>query len=122
MFRGELRAVDDRRCRGRVVVFAPVHGIRRADRGPPGHASAPASARPLRRDLTVAVLSATGEPTLGGAASASSGRGAAVRAGFADAARAVLPADQAAMLPALVLGDTSTLHRRRRSTSSGPRG
>jgi competence protein ComEC len=32
-----------------------------------------------------------------------------VRAGFADAARAVLPVDQAAMLPALVLGDTSTV-------------
>ena len=32
-----------------------------------------------------------------------------IRAGFADAARGALPAEQAAMLPALVLGDTSAL-------------
>lgn len=32
-----------------------------------------------------------------------------VRADFAEAARTVLPADQAAMLPALVLGDTAAL-------------
>jgi competence protein ComEC len=32
-----------------------------------------------------------------------------VRTAFADAARSALPADQAAMLPALVLGDTSTV-------------
>lgn len=35
-----------------------------------------------------------------------------VRRGFADAARRVLPADQAAMLPALVLGDTSAVSSR----------
>ena len=45
-----------------------------------------------------------------------------VRARFADAARAVLPADQAAMLPALVLGDTSAVDAARRSPSSGPPG
>ena len=32
-----------------------------------------------------------------------------MRADFADAVRLALPADQAAMLPALVLGDTSTV-------------
>ena len=62
----------------------------------------------MRRDLTVAVLSATGEPTVGGAGLVQR-IAARVRAAFADAARTALPADQAAMLPALVLGDTSTL-------------
>lgn len=62
----------------------------------------------MRRDLTVAVLSATGEPTVGGAGLVQR-IAARVRATFADVARTVLPADQAAMLPALVLGDTSTL-------------
>ncbi|MDT5009893.1 MAG: competence protein ComEC, partial [Mycobacterium sp.] len=65
-------------------------------------------ARPTRRDLSVAVLKATGTPTLGEASwvhrAAQS-----VRERFAEAARAQLPADQAAALPALVLGDTSTL-------------
>ncbi len=56
----------------------------------------------------MAVLSATGQPTWGSATAihrAAQG----VRTSFADAARAALPADQAAMLPALVLGDTSTV-------------
>jgi competence protein ComEC len=56
----------------------------------------------------VAVLSATGEPKLGEAAPIDEvAHG--IRADFADAARAALPADEAAMLPALALGDTSTL-------------
>ena len=84
------------------------HGLRRADRGPPGHLPRPRRQRPMRRDLTVAVLSATGEPTVGGAGLVQR-IAARVRAAFADAARTALPADQAAMLPALVLGDTSAL-------------
>jgi competence protein ComEC len=54
------------------------------------------------------VLSATGEPKLGEAAPIDRVAHD-VRTGFADAARVALPADEAAMLPALVLGDTSTL-------------
>jgi competence protein ComEC len=54
----------------------------------------------------VAVLSATGEPKLGDAAPIDK-IAHDIRSGFADAARVALPADQAAMLPALVLGDTS---------------
>jgi len=64
--------------------------------------------RPTRRDLTVAVLSATGAPKLGEAAPIDRVAHD-IRAGFADGARVALPADQAAMLPALVLGDTSTV-------------
>jgi competence protein ComEC len=63
---------------------------------------------PTRHDLTVAVVNAIGAPTMGRAGPVH--RAAyAVRAGFAATARQVLPADQAAMLPALVLGDTSTV-------------
>jgi competence protein ComEC len=64
--------------------------------------------RPNRRDFTVAVLSAIGEPTLGEAAPVQQA-GQRVRSAFAATARSALPADQAAMLPALVLGDTSAL-------------
>ena len=64
--------------------------------------------RPTRRDLSVAVLTATGSPRWG-TASLVQRAAADVRARFAEAARPVLPADQAAMLPALVLGDTSAV-------------
>jgi competence protein ComEC len=54
------------------------------------------------------VLSATGTPTWGEAATVHRvAHG--VRAAFADASRGALPADQATMLPALVLGDTSAV-------------
>ena len=56
----------------------------------------------------MAVITAIGAPTTGRAGPLN--RAAyAVRAGFADAAHRVLPADQAAMLPALVLGDMSAV-------------
>jgi len=104
MFRGSLQRVDTAEISGRVVVFARAAEL---------SAGRPASfrariGRPTRRDLTVAVLSATDEPKLGEAAPIDRlAHG--IRSGFADAARLALPADQAAMLPALVLGDTSTL-------------
>jgi competence protein ComEC len=62
--------------------------------------------RPTRHDLTVAVLNATGEPTLG-RASPLQRAARAIRARFAEVSRDVLPADQAAILPGLVLGDTA---------------
>jgi competence protein ComEC len=64
--------------------------------------------RPARRDLTVAVLIASGRPTMGTAGAAQRAAHA-VRNRFAAAVRETLPADQAAMLPALVLGDTSAV-------------
>jgi competence protein ComEC len=107
MFRGSLQRVGEIETSGRVVVFT--RGVEFAELT----AGRPASfrariGRPTRRDLTVGVLSATGPPKLGEAAPVERVAHD-IRAGFADAARLALPADQAAMLPALVLGDTSTL-------------
>lgn len=107
MFRGTLQALDGHQSSGRVVVFASARAFADLTAGRPVAFRARVG-RPTRRDLTVAVLSALGTPTYGRAAPihrAASG----VRAGLADAARASLPADQAATLPALVLGDTSTV-------------
>jgi competence protein ComEC len=106
MFRGSLRALDGSEISGRTVVFASARFADVSVGRPVGFRARVGP--PTRRDLTVAVLSATGEPTFGEAAPIQRvAHG--VRTGFADAARAALPADQAAMLPALVLGDTSTL-------------
>jgi competence protein ComEC len=107
MFRGDLHSLDGLESSGRVVVFASVVGYGELTAGRPVTFRARIG-RPTRSDLTVAVLSASGEPSLGEAPGWQR-VAARVRAGFADQARAVLPADQAAMLPALVLGDTSAL-------------
>lgn len=107
LFRGALRTLDGAESFGRVVVFASAADFAGLSAGRPATFRARIG-RPLRRDLTVAALSATGEPTLG-PAPAVQRIAQSVRTGFADAARTVLPADQAAMLPALVLGDTSTV-------------
>ncbi len=107
MFRGSLQAVDADEMSGRVVVFTSVVGFTELTAGQPATFNA-RIARPSRRDLTVAVLSSTGEATLGEAAPVQR-MAQRVRAAFAAAARSALPADQAAILPALVLGDTSAL-------------
>jgi competence protein ComEC len=107
MFRGSLRRIDTSETSGRVVVFTRAVEFAGLTAGRPASFRARIG-RPGRRDLTVAVLSATDEPRLGEAAMIDRVAHA-IRTGFADAARAALPVDQAAMLPALVLGDTSTL-------------
>jgi competence protein ComEC len=107
MFRGSLQVLDGVEAYGRVVVFASVGSYDELTAGRPVTFRARIG-RPTRRDLTVAMLSATGEPTIGQAPGWQR-VAAGVRAEFSEAARAVLPADQAAMLPALVLGDTSAL-------------
>ncbi|MDT5154559.1 MAG: competence protein ComEC [Mycobacterium sp.] len=104
MFRGALKSLDGDPASGRVLVFASAFEYGELTAGRPAAFRARIS-RPTRRDLSVAVLAATGEPRLGTASAVQRGA-AAVRAKFADAARAVLPPDQAAMLPALVLGET----------------
>lgn len=105
MFRGSLRRLGRNEISGRVVVFAPARDFNAVMVGQPLRFRARIT-RPTRRDLTVAVVNAIGTPTAGRAGPLN--RAAyAVRAGFAAAARHVLPADQAAMLPALVLGDMS---------------
>jgi competence protein ComEC len=107
MFRGTLTSLDGQRTGGRVVVFASAIDYGELTAGRPVAFQARIS-RPTRRDLSVAVLAATGRPRLG-RPSPVQHAAAVVRAQFADAARAVLPVDQAAMLPALVLGDTAAL-------------
>jgi competence protein ComEC len=107
VFRGTLRRIDADEATGRVTVFAPARGFGELVAGRPASFRATVT-RPTRRDLTVAVLNATGTPTLGDASWVQR-RAEAVRHAFADAARSQLPADQAAALPALVLGDESTL-------------
>ncbi|MCV7424093.1 ComEC/Rec2 family competence protein [Mycobacterium yunnanensis] len=107
MFRAKLISLDGRQIGGRVVVFASGADYREVSAGRPAAFRAHVS-RPMRRDLSVAVLTATGSPRWG-TASLVQRSAAEVRARFADAARSVLPGDQAAMLPALVLGDTSAV-------------
>jgi competence protein ComEC len=107
MFRAVLRAVDGHPQAGRVLVFASVVGYGDVTAGRPADFRARVG-KPARRDLTVAVLSASGEPRLA-EAGAVHRVAAAVRRDFAETARAVLPPEQAAMLPALTLGDTSAV-------------
>jgi len=107
MFRGTLRDVDGHEASGRVVVFASAAAFSELTAGRPVAFRAQIG-RPTRRDLTVAVLSATGRPAWGEAATVHRAAHD-IRAAFADAARGGLPADQATMLPALVLGDTSAV-------------
>src|SRR5262249_12674722 len=107
MFRGSLSAVGDAEMSGRVVVFGSMSGFAELSAGRPAAFDARIS-RPVRRDLPVAVLSATGQPRLGQAAPIQQAAQR-VRSALADVARSALPADQAAILPALVLGDTSSV-------------
>ncbi len=107
MFRASLSVIDGHKASGRVVVFASTTTFSELSAGRPVGFRARIG-RPTRRDLTVAVLSATGTPTWGEAATVYRAAHE-IRSGFADAARRALPLDQAAMLPALVLGDTSAL-------------
>ncbi len=107
LIKADLRELNGIRSRGRVVVFAPVLGYQEVIAGQPLHFRARIS-RPMRRDLTIATLNATGEPTLD-QAGAPQRAAAAVRGRFAEQAREVLPGGQAGLLPALVLGDTSAV-------------
>ncbi len=111
MFRAGLRRLRADEMSGRVVVFARASDFGSEAGGVlvgrPVRFTARIS-RPVRRDLTVAVLTASGRPTMG-TAGAVQRAAHAVRGRFAAAVRGTVPADQAAMLPALVLGDTSAV-------------
>src|SRR4029077_5568432 len=107
MFRGTLQRIGDSEISGRVVAFTRGVEFTELTAGRPASFRARLG-RPTRRGLTAAVLSATGEPKLGEAAPIDRVAHD-IRKGFADAARVALPVDEAAMLPALVLGDTSTV-------------
>ena len=67
MFRGSLSEVDGHEMTGSVVVFASAASFAELSSGRPVAFRARIG-RPTRQDLTVAVLSATGEPTWGEAA------------------------------------------------------
>ncbi|MDW5612228.1 ComEC/Rec2 family competence protein [Mycolicibacterium sp. D5.8-2] len=107
MIRGALVALAGAPSSGDVLVFASGAGYANLTAGQPAAFRARVS-RPKRRDLTVAVLSAHGEPVPGEAAPIHRAAHR-LRARFAESARLALPPDQAATLPALVLGDTSAL-------------
>jgi competence protein ComEC len=107
MFRATLQRLRADEMSGRVVVFARASDFGEVMVGQPVRFTARIT-RPSRHDLTVAVLNATGRPTLG-QASAVQRAAHTVRGRFVTAVRRVLPPDQAAMLPALVLGDTSAV-------------
>jgi len=112
MFRATLQRLRDDEIFGRVVVFARASDFDSADGsiivGQPMRFTARIS-RPSRHDLTVAVLNMTARPTFGRASTVQQAAQG-VRTRFVAAVRGVLPADQAAMLPALVLGDTSAVN------------
>jgi competence protein ComEC len=92
---------------GRVVVFASSPRFGQLAPGQPAHFRARIG-RPNRRDLTVAVLTAISEPKID-RANLAQRAAQAVRERFAAISRDVLPADQAALLPGLVLGDTASM-------------
>lgn len=107
MFRADIDRLDSSESGGMVVVFASGAPFAGTTAGRPMRFRA-RIARPGHRDLTVATLTAVGEPVFG-TGSAVQRLAAALRARFAELARESLPPDQAAMLPALVLGDTTTV-------------
>lgn len=107
MFRATLQRLRTVETTGRVVVFARASDFGSVMVGQPMRFTARIT-RPIRRDLTVAVLNASGRPTLGTAGPVQRAAHG-VRSRFATAVRETLPGEQAAMLPALVLGDTSAV-------------
>jgi competence protein ComEC len=106
MFRATLQRLRDDEISGRVVVFARASDFD-VMVGQPVRFSARIN-RPDRHDLTIAVLNAAGRPAMGRAGAVQRAAHV-VRGRFAATTREVLPAEQAAMLPALVLGDTTAV-------------
>lgn len=112
MFRGELARLGGAEMGGdemggAVAVFATGPDFGRLVPGQPVRFRA-RLAKPARRDLSVAVLTAVGRPEFG-SVPAVQRVAQSIRDGFAAVCRAVLPPGQAAMLPGLVLGDTSAV-------------
>lgn len=107
ILRGDLAMLADAEMSGAVTVFATGPDFSRAIPGQPIRFRA-RLARPSRRDLSVAVLTAVGRPEYGAVPSVQRAAQS-LRERFAVTCRAVLPAPEAAMLPGLVLGDTSAV-------------
>lgn len=89
MFRATLRRLRADEMSGRVVVFARASDFGDMMVGQPVRFTARVN-RPARRDLTVAVLNASGRPTMGTAGAAQRAAHA-VRGRFAAAARRPCP-------------------------------
>ena len=92
---------------GRVLVFAPADGWRELLPGQQVRAEGRLAA-PLRRDLTVAVLTARSAPVEVRAPPVTQSAAGRIRSGLRDAAQ-VLPDGPRGLLPGLALGDTSAL-------------
>ena len=92
---------------GAVTVFASGMDYSRLSVGRPATFRARVT-RPRRTDLSAATLIAVGRPAFG-EASLVQRTAQHIRDEFAAAARAVLPTEQAAILPGLVLGDTTAV-------------
>lgn len=107
IFRAQLDRVAATEMKAAVTVFAPAADFGELGAGQPAHFRARIN-RPARRDLTVVTLNAVGRPRFG-EASAVQQAAQSVRNRFASVARDALPADQAVMLPGLVLGDTAAV-------------
>lgn len=107
IFHGNLIEVHGTEMSGSVLVFAPSIGYGQLMAGQPVRFRA-RIARPSRTDLTVAALTATGEPKFGEAGRLQRAANT-VRTRFGALAREVLPAEAAATVSGLVLGDTSTV-------------
>ena len=107
MVSAALSRVNGAESSGAVTVFASGMDYARVGVGRPVTFRARVT-RPRRRDLSVATLIAVGRPVFGDA-SLVQRIAQRIRDGFGAAARAALPTDQAAILPGLVLGDTSAV-------------
>ncbi len=115
MFRATLQRLRTDEMSGLVVVFGRVSdfGSETGSQAGAVMAGRPVQfaariGRPTRNDLTVAVLNVAGRPRMGRAGAVQRAAHT-VRSRFAAAVQEVLPGEQAAMLPALVLGDTSAV-------------
>ncbi len=105
MFRANLNRLGPQGSGGMVVVFASGTAFGDVTAGRPLRFRARV-ARPRHRDLTVAALTAVGDPAFGTASPVQRLAGV-VRGRFAAVTRETLPAGPATILPGLVLGDTS---------------
>ena len=107
LFRAGLTRVNNVETTGAVTVFAPGVDVGKLTPGQPARFRARVT-KPRRRDLTVATLTVVGRPQLGRPPPLQR-LAQSVRNRFAAVARQVLPADQAGLLPGLVLGDTTAI-------------
>lgn len=107
LLRATLSTIDGANQSGRVTIFASSPSFGQVAPGQRVHFRARIS-RPTRHDLTIAVLTAQGEATTD-QTNKIQRAAMTIRENFATKAHNVLPTEQAAMLPGLVLGDTSMM-------------